>query len=234
MMPLAPMTPRPLLLALSLAACAAAPGPRSDRQDQPPTHVYKVPDDVGRLVVDARAFADFARVVRSELEGDVARHDIRDPQALKDRLFILALLDALDERWENAVARLDRIAALEDKPVARVTTGLTIRVWADARVHGGDTPQAFRAALERKVATLPMDLVREPLTMLRMMGRAFTPEVCKQLVEETVGSEARTGAISLESVHALAFQRYAVVRLVPVGKDIDEVLAAADIGLPAE
>jgi len=71
--------------------------------------------------------------------------------------------------------------------------------------------------------------VREQLIALRIMGRTFTPEVCRQLVDDHLGAEAKTGRVSLESVHAIAFQRYAVVRLVPVGKMIDEVLAAAGI-----
>ena len=209
---------------LLLVACAA---------QQRPAHTYPVPADVGLLVVDAAAFADFARGVRADLEADLAG---RDAQALKDRLFVLALLDALDDRWAESVARLDQIVAVEDNPVARIMTGLTIRVWADARAQGGDTPEAFRAAFERKLATLPLpiDRVRDQLAALRMMGRTFTPEVCIQLIDEHVGAEAKKGPVSLDSVHSIAFQRYAVVRLVPVGKVIDDVLAARGIALPAE
>lgn len=213
------MHTRQAIYALLLIACAAR---------QRPAHTYAVPADVGRLVIDAAAFGDFARAVRADLEGDLAGPD------LKDRLFVLALLDALDDRWADSVARLDRIAAAEENPVARIMTGLTIRVWADARSHGGDTPEAFRAALERKLATMPIDRVREHLMALRMMGRTFTPDVCRQLIDENVGAEAKNGPISLDSVHAIAFQRYAVVRLVPVGKVIDDVIAAHEIGLPPE
>jgi hypothetical protein len=186
-----------------------------------------VPPDVGRLAVDGGAFADLARPVRADLEG--ARGG--DVEATKERLFVLALLDALDDRWPEAVARLDAIAAIEDKPAARVMTGLTIRVWADALAHGGDTPQAFRAALARKVAALPVELVREQLKVLRAMGRAFTPDACRAMLQDAVGPEAKSGAIGLDAVHAVAFQRYAVVRLAPVGRDIDEVLGAAGIPL---
>jgi hypothetical protein len=211
-----------VVYSLLLVACAA---------QQRPAHTYSVPADVGVLVVDAAAFADFARGVRPDLEGDLAG---RDAQALKDRLFVLALLDALDDRWAESVARLDRIVAVEENPVARVMTGLTIRVWADARAQGGDTPEAFRAALERKLATLNIETVRDQLAALRMMGRTFTPEVCRQLIDEHLGAEAKQGQVSLDSVHAIAFQRYAVVRLVPVGRVIDEALAARGITLPAE
>jgi hypothetical protein len=225
---------RALTSALVVCACAAAPRLRVDRPEQLPAHTYRVPPDVGRLVVDAAAFAELARAVRADLELDLERYDIRHAETLKEHLFILAVLDALADRWDDAVARLDRIAAVETDPGARVMTGLTIRVWADARAHGGDAPPAFRSALERKVAELPVDLVRTALATLRMMGRTFTPEVCRRLVDDSVGGDARSGPISLEAVHAIVFQRYAVVRLAPVGRDIDEVLARAGIAIDDE
>src|SRR5262245_48210172 len=97
-----------LLLAACASACASAPRPgaeaagprvRVDRADQLPVHRYPLTGPIGDLVVDAAAFARFAGPLRADLESDLARFDIRDPESLKDRLFILAVLDALDNRW---------------------------------------------------------------------------------------------------------------------------------------
>lgn len=220
-----------LMWGLLTGACAAAPRTRIERPDQLPANSYRVPPDVGRLVVDAAAFAEVSRQVRAALEDELRRYDIRDITALEDRLFVLSLLDALDGRWVEAVGRLDAIAAVETDPRAKAMTGLTIRVWADARAHGGASAPHFRAALERKLAELPVTEVRPQLVMLRAMGQTFTPEVCRKLIEDSIGEEARSGALSLESIHALAFQRYAVVNLVPVGHEIDEALAAAGVSV---
>ena len=188
-------------------ARVAAPAPLS----------FGVPADPGILVTDAAAFARFAGEVRGKLAG-------RDDT---DARFVLAMLDALDERWPEAVATLDRIAAAERDPKARVMRGLTIRVWADALAAHG----SFRDALAARVAALPGE-VAPALVELRAMGVAFTPAVCRQLVTENVHPQA--GAVGLADVHTIVFQRYAVVRLVPVGKDIDEVLAARGVALPPE
>jgi hypothetical protein len=110
-------------------------------------------------------------------------------------------------------------------------TGLTIRVWADAIAHGGDA-EAFRAALERRLSTMPIDLVRGHLGMLRAMGQVFSPDVCRKLVDDEIGAHLDHGALSLEQAQAVAFQRYAVVRLVPVGTVIDQVLGARGIEPP--
>lgn len=219
---------RTLIAVLLIAACGATPRPRVDRPDQLPSRRYAVPADVGRLVVDAAAFAEVARPLRADLELDLAQFDIRDPRSLKDRLFLLALLDALDGRWTEALARIDRIATIEVVPADRVMTGLTIRVWADAITRGGE-PEAFRAALERKLRTMPIDLVRGHLSILRTMGRVFSPEVCRRLVDEEIAPHVENGTVSLEEIEAIAFQRYAVVRLVPVGAVIDQVLGGRGI-----
>jgi len=211
-----------------IAACATTQRVRVERADQLPVHRYPVSGEVGRLVTDDAAFADLARALRTDLEDDLARYDIREPASLKDRLFILALLDALDGKWKESLARIDQIAALEVELADKVMTGLTIRVWADAVAHGGD-PGSFRAALERRLNTTPTALVRDQLAMLRTMSQVFTPAVCRQLVDEKIAPNVQGGALSLEQAHAIAFQRYAVVRLVPVGGVIDRVLAERGI-----
>jgi hypothetical protein len=220
-----------LLLVLLIAACGSTPRPASrsavERPAQGADHRYRV-TDAGRLVIDGDAFADLARQLRPDLERDLAAGVVHDPEGQRDRWFLLALLDALDDRWDQAVVNLDRAAALETDPADRAMTGLTIRVWADAIGHGGDA-EAFRAALERKLTTLPTDLVRGQLSMLRAMGQVFSPDVCRKLVDDAIGAHLHDGALSLDQAQAVAFQRYAVVRLVPVGAVIDQVLGAHGI-----
>lgn len=217
---------RSLVVVLLIAACGA-PRARIDDPRQLPVHRYAVTGKPSDLIVDAAAFAPLARSVRSDLERDFAAHDIRHPETRKDRLFTLAVLEALDGRWPDAVARIDQVAAASVRPADKVMTGLTIRVWADAIAHGGGH-DAFRAALERKLSTMPIELVREDLTTLRTIGQVFTPEFCRRLVDEKLGP-LDNGQLSLEQASAIVFQRYAVVHLVPVGPVIDQVLGARGI-----
>jgi hypothetical protein len=189
----------------------------------------RVPPQVGTLVLDDAAFASFARDVRHDMELDVRGLDPTSKRS-KDERFVLSMLDALDDRWADAVAELDRLREVETDPRANAMTGLTIRVWADARTHGGDTIEAFRAALERAVASLPIDLVRADLGMLRAMGQTFTPDLCRQLVDAEVGPHVRGGTVEdVQDIWAIVFQHYAVKRLVQVGPTIDAVLGAHGI-----
>jgi len=211
-----------LIALFVVAACGGAPA----HPAAPTAHRYPVPTPVSQLLVDDASFAPLATALRRDTEADLAG-PLPDVKTTTDRRFTLALLDALDDRWADAVAELDKIRAIEPDPRAKVMTGLTIRIWADARSHGGETPAAFHAALERMIATLPVTLVKDDLTMLRTIGQVFTVEVCRKLVDDHIKPVA--GTISPDDAQAIAFQRYAVERLVPVGGDIDAVLEAHGI-----
>jgi hypothetical protein len=216
------------------AACGGTPRPATVTALREPATTaaprYPVPPRVGDLAIDAALFARFAEPVRREAEAAVR---LRGDAAAKDALFVLAMLDALADRWPAAVAALDRIRAVEPDPVKAAMTGLSIRVGADARAHGGVTSDGYAAALERNLAALPFDRVRDELAMLRAMGQTFTPEVCRDLLDEAVGPHVRAGAIGFDDVGTVVFQRYAAVELSPVGAVIDRVLAAHGVGLPS-
>jgi hypothetical protein len=218
---------RCVVIAVLVACGGAAPPPPAPAA--PAEHRYAVPAEVGALVVDDAGFAAFARALRRDAEADLAT--ATNPRFIQDRRFVLALLDALDERWPEAVAEVERVRALETDARTRAMTGLTIRVWADALARGG-TPDAFAAALERRVDELPLDLVRDELATLRTMGQVFSPETCKRLVDDAVRVQA--GTIGFDDAQGVAFQRYAVKRLVPVGPVIDRVLGARGIAARKE
>jgi hypothetical protein len=215
-----------LLIALVfLAACGSATAPPASPAPAAPAGRYPVPSPVGSIVNDAAAFATFAAAVRPDVERDT--RTVTDPVALQSRWFVIALLDALDDRYDAALGALDRVASFETSAAQKAMVGLTIRVHADAGV--GATPAAFRAALDARIDTLPVAELGAELSMLRTLGQVLTPAVCQQLVEGAVAPAVKDGTVDMEQVHALVFQRYAVVRLVPYGKVIDEALAARGI-----
>lgn len=216
------MTGRWLVALAILAGCAGAATPPPSMSSTVPAGRYRVPAEVGAIVVDDKAFAAFAAAVRPDLERETGS---KDPEIAKARLFVLAMLDALDEKWSSSLAYLDRVRELEATPEDKVMTGLTLRVWSDV---GGDVTK-YRAAFESRASRLPRDKLEEQLAMLRTMGQVFTPDVCRQLVNQEVSPHVKDGTVDIAQAHPIVFQRYAVVRLVPVGAEIDEVLGALGV-----
>ena len=187
--------------------------PNDERTDQRPRHRYPATGSVGHLVIDATAFAQLARSSRADVERDLADFDIRDRASLQNRWFTIALLDAMDGRLHEALAQIDWIAAVELWAADKMMIGPTIRAGLDAIAYCGG-PEAVRVALQRKLSTMPIDLVRGRLAVLRTVGRVFTPEVCLDRVDEEVGAHVEHGARSLEQAPAVAFQRDVVVHVV--------------------
>jgi hypothetical protein len=209
---------RVVLLVLGLVGCS---GPTKLSTTQQ-TCRYHVPAEVGSIVVDDKAFAAFVAEVRPDLERE---SKAKDPEVAKARLFVLSMLDALDGKWPGALAYLDRVRDLEATPEDKAMTGLTLRVWTDV---SGDATK-YRAAFDARAKQLPKDKLAEQLAMLRTMAQVFTPDVCRQLVNQEVSPHVKDGTVDIEQAHAIVFQRYAVVRLVPVAKDIDDVLGALGV-----
>ena len=184
-------------------------------------------------MVDAAAFGELARVLRADLEHDLLTYDIRDQEIVKDHLFNLAILDALDAKWDSAIARLDKAAALEPKPALKHMMGLTIRVWAAAIAAGRDDATGFREALEKKLASMPIDLVRDELRQLVTLAGLVTPQFCQGVVNLQIGPSARKGPISLDEAEGILFQRWMYLRLIPVAPSIPEVVSRATQQTPS-
>jgi len=218
-----------LTVAVLLVSCASKHDdrPRIERPTDLPPHNYRVSPEPGRLVVDAAAFSELARVLRADLEHDLATYDIRDVEITKDHLFNLAILDALDGKWDSANARLDRASALEQKPAQRAMMGLTIRVWAAAIAAGRDDATGFREALEKKLASMNIELVRDELRQLVTLSGLVTPQFCQGVVDLQIGPSARKGPISLDEAEGILFQRWMYLRVIPVAPSIPEVVNRA-------
>jgi hypothetical protein len=217
--------------ALLLAGCASSQHGGKPRIEKPvdlPAHSYRVPPEPGRLVTDAAGFAELSKQMRADLERDLSDYDIRDQTIVKDHLFHLAILDALDGKWSESVARLDRASALEDKPALRQMMGLTIRVWAAAIVAGHDDATGFREALQAKLGTMPIDVVREELRQLVTIAGLVTPQFCQSIIDLQMGQVARQkGTITLDDAQGILFQRWLYLRLIPVAPAIPEVVNRA-------
>ncbi|CAN5880153.1 hypothetical protein BH11MYX2_BH11MYX2_18800 [soil metagenome] len=199
-----------------LAACPAPTGTASPSAGG----AYPVPTPIATIVTDDKAFAAFAKAIRHDLEAGATD---KDPAVAKERLFVLAMLDALDEKWDEAIETLDKAAALETDPVGKTMLGLTIRVWSDA--HSDTSPDAFQTAFDARLSAMKLDKVGDELVVLRTIAQSLTSaDVCAQQVAQEVGPHVSNGAVSIDDAHAIVFMRYAAVRLVPVRVAIDETL----------
>ncbi|HEY4176901.1 MAG TPA: hypothetical protein VGM90_08720 [Kofleriaceae bacterium] len=199
-----------------LAACPAPTGTTAPSAGG----TYPVPTPIATIITDDKAFAAFAKSVRHDLE--VGATD-KDPAVAKERLFVLAMLDGLDNKWDQAIETLDKASALETDPIGKQMLGLTIRVWSDAQ--SDSSPDAFKAAFDARLSAMKLDQVGDELVVLRTLSQSLTStDVCAQQVAQEVGPHVSQGTVGIDDAHAIVFMRYAAMRLVPVRLAIDETL----------
>ncbi len=115
-----------LLLSLAVALPALAQTKqRVEKAADLPRFSYKIDGKVEDLVRDEAKFKPFAAQLRRDFESVLARYDIPDKAVERGYLVTLAQLDYLEGRNDAALARLDAIKALEEKPADKLMSGFT-------------------------------------------------------------------------------------------------------------
>lgn len=142
--------------------------------DQLPRHTYKISITLTELLTDAKAFVDFAQQVRQDIEADFTNYDIRDTTTLREYYGVLVILDVLRGNHDAALAGIERLRELVDKPAARLMTGLINQVIIEAHrkvktLQGNQFKKAFEDILAEKVDTFPWKTIQEDIIKTKGM-----------------------------------------------------------------
>jgi subtilisin family serine protease len=244
-----------LLLASLVASGATAQGKiRIDKAADLPRFSYKLDGKIEDMVRDDAKFQPFALEVRHDLEDVLARYEIADRATLRQIESELAQLDMLDGKYDDALARIERIKALEEKPADKLLSGVTTRaVVAGVRTNPDRTSAAYRAAvgqsIKSQLAPMPYGVIAneakeikagaELLSEGRLIGNV------RELLQPSVD---KNGSLSSDLAPGLVRIKYTynfILPLKPVLTDVwttyvaehavekPDIWAARDVALPA-
>ncbi|MBK8164957.1 MAG: S8 family serine peptidase [bacterium] len=183
------LTRAAILGALLLAAAVASAKTPVKTLDDLPRHTYRIEGTVSGMLADMAAFDAFCAAVRADLESDMATYEIGDKAAVQRMLNTLLSLDLVQGRDADVATRVQEVRALEDKEATRLTTGLVALAWVAARGAAGTdaaTPafkSAFRAALDKALAGLPIDLVRDNIQAQKGRMEIMSPALLTGMVQ---------------------------------------------------
>ena len=226
-----------LALAFSLCLTLALPADAQERQrieraSDMPRFTYPVRGSLESLVRDEKAFAAFAAQVRRDIESVLARYDIADRAMQRQLHGTLLQLDVLDGRDADALARIETLRALQDKPADKLLAGLQARAVVDARkAVGNDTSPEYRAEVRRRIAealqAMPYDVVANDVKEAKMgaelMGEALALGRVRDVLQPVVD---QSGSLSSELAPALVSSRYSLVTRLPLKQTLVESYAA--------
>ncbi|MBK7189196.1 MAG: S8 family serine peptidase [bacterium] len=213
--------------ALLLAAAVSSAKTPVQTLDDMPRHTYRVAGSVSAMLADPAAFGAFCASVRTDIESDLATYEIGDKAARQRLLNTLLSLDLQQGRDADVAARVEAVRALEDKEATRLTTGLVALAWIDARRAAGNdasTPAfkaAFRAALDRELAALPADLVRDNIQSQKGRMEIMSPTVIAGMVQSQLDPiVAAAGEVSSDLAGQIVGLGVAMTTVLPLREEL--------------
>ena len=143
-------------LALAALLCSAAQAQGKQRIEKAadlPRFTYPVSGKLEALVRDEAAFGAFATQLRRDTEAVLRDYDITDKAMQRQLQGTLLQLDVLESRDAAALARIEVMRSLEEKPADKLLAGLQVRAMIDARQAAGETTsQRYRDEVGRHLS----------------------------------------------------------------------------------
>ena len=224
---------RLLLAALVIAAPAAAQTARPVVRSQAdlPRHTYAVGPRASDLMTDRAAFDALAAQLRTDTEATLRDYDIADRSTRAGLYTALQVLAFERGDVDAALVYADTVQALQDKPSARLVSGLWFRSVVAAERAGGSLDArraAFRAHFAAAVAALPWAVVADDLEQARGTALVGSAAFYRGLVQSDYDAgTAATGEIGGAVARDILWLRFVAEHRVPVAPDIAAVVGAA-------
>ena len=131
-----------------------------------PRFNYKLDGTATDLLQSSDAtFGAFAVRVKADVGSVLANYDVQDHAALRELLGVHLDLQLLAGDNEGALETVQKLRAVEDKPDAKMMTGLSVRAMVEAqkatgRTSGPEYLQAFQKAYAAEIKPLPWSRIR--------------------------------------------------------------------------
>lgn len=212
-----------LVVTISLTvASQVAPKKIITRAADLPSFTYTISGTTEKLMTDEGTFRPFAVQLRKDVESVLAQYDINDRGARRDLLNVLLALDLLEGKDPEARRRLDEIAALQEKPDQRYTSGVVWRAVLDARRVSHDRKsveyqRAFRDSLRRTLDAMPFGVVENQIKQIKTSAEFRTADyIIGRAVAATDPVLKKSGKLSSELANRIASLRLELVERVPL------------------
>jgi subtilisin family serine protease len=202
-------------------------------QDDLPRFTYPVSSTASALLTaDDATFGAFADKVAADVEAMLARYQIEDHATLRGLLNTKSQIEILRGRHDDALKTLAQIRALEDKPDAKLLSGLRTEAMLEAAAatkatSGPAFEAAYAKAYAAKLAPLPWAVVGTRLKEAKASAQIVSADlVVGQAQAGLDPAVAQSHQLSNELAWDLIRLRFALKEIVPVKAATFKVLEA--------
>jgi subtilisin family serine protease len=184
------------------------------------------------LQSDDATFGVFAAKVQADVDSVLQNYDIEDHAAMRELLGVRLDLQLLAGNNQGAMDTIARLRDLEDKPDARLMTGLQARAMIEAQKATGQTSgtgyeQAYQKAYTDEVKPLPWPVVANRIKEAKSSSEIMTQGLVLGLVQARVDPAlAKSHQLSNDLAWGLIADRLFLKRTIPLMPATRAVLTA--------
>jgi hypothetical protein len=205
-------------------ALAQAPAKKVVRTEADlPRFSYPITGTATELVTsDDATFNVFAAKVRADVEGVLKDYDIQDRATLRDLLGVKLELELLAHEDKAALETVSRIRELEDKPDAKLLSGLQVQAMLEAQAATGQSSgAAYEAAFQKNYAEalkpLPWAIVANRIKETKSSDEIISRELVLGSIQAQVEpAVAKSHQLSNDLAWRLISHRLLLVRVLPL------------------
>jgi subtilisin family serine protease len=232
-----------LLLMVPVSYSQSSAKKRVTSQADLPRFSYPATGPASQLVqADDATFNAFATRVRADLDTVFRDYDIDDKSTLRTLLSTKLDFQELAGEYRGALETVEALRALEEKPAAKLTSGLFVRARLQAAIDsktnsGPAFDRAFAKLYSEAIDSLPWDVVQDSVKSSYASSRVYTKSVALGEVQTELDPAVQKSG-SLDNIEAwkLISVRNELRSVIPLGPARGEVLkqyiAAHDVVKP--
>lgn len=190
--------------------------------DDLPRTTYPLDGPASELL-QSEDFAAFAVRVRMDHQRLLDDYDIQDPTTLQTIYGVLGRTDFLLGDYDGALSWSEKSRALEDKEANRLTAGVTLKAWVQARQASGAEADAeafgadFAAALAELVSDLPWDVVQDNIEQTKGYAEYISGNLLLGIAQSDMDPVVeKTGVLTEDMARTLVNMRYTTEMFLPV------------------
>ena len=194
------------------------------------------------LKADDATFNVLAKKVETDVNSVLADYNISDKETLRELLGARLSAQLLQGDMKDALATSAQIRDLQDKPAAKLTSGLMTSALVKAQEESGATSgpafdQAFQKQFSARIDALPWSSTQDTIKGMRTSFELLSPDLLEGSAKSNLDPQvAKTGALDLPGAEALLSMRVEEKLFLPLAKPALAVLspyiAAHDVKKP--
>jgi subtilisin family serine protease len=218
--------------ALALPSAALAQKKVVKTEDDLPRFNYPISGTATELLQsDDATFNAFAAKVKTDVDSALNDYDIQDRATLRSLLNVRASLQLLAGDDKGALATLAQIRDLEDKPDAKLLSGLRTKAMIAAHAETGQTSgaayeQAFARAYAASLEPLPWPIVGNRVKESKSSAEIISPALILGGVQARIEPAlAKTHTLGNDLAWALISDRLALKQILPLKEPTLAVLS---------